>query len=73
MELSKPGEIHKFCRANGILTFAEYLEDFASVKLKTKGYEVINHYLDKIEDKTLAKVTKQYLQKIKEGQRDVYF
>ncbi|MFH1398378.1 MAG: [FeFe] hydrogenase H-cluster radical SAM maturase HydG [Candidatus Omnitrophota bacterium] len=28
MEISKPGEIHNFCRSNGILTFAEYLEDF---------------------------------------------
>ncbi|MDD5730601.1 MAG: [FeFe] hydrogenase H-cluster radical SAM maturase HydG, partial [Candidatus Omnitrophica bacterium] len=29
MDISKPGDIHKFCRPNGILTFAEYLEDFA--------------------------------------------
>ncbi len=28
MKLSKPGEIHKFCRANGLLTFAEYMQDF---------------------------------------------
>ena len=30
MELSKPGEIHTFCRSNGLLTFAEYLEDFGN-------------------------------------------
>lgn len=27
MGLAKPGEIHKFCRPNAILTFAEYLID----------------------------------------------
>ena len=37
MELSKPGEIHNFCRPNGLLTFAEYLEDFGRNGLYEKG------------------------------------
>ncbi len=73
MNLSKQGEIHNFCRPNGLLTFAEYLEDFAVDGIYKKGSELIEFYLEKIEDKNLLKETKQRLEKIKQGQRDIYF
>ncbi len=73
MELSKPGEIHNFCRPNGLLTFAEYLEDFAQDRLYKKGYEVINYYLNKMGGNDLGKKTKESLEKIKQGKRDLYF
>ncbi len=73
MKLSKPGEIHNFCRPNGILTFAEYLEDFAANGLYEKGSELINFYLNKIEDGQLREETRSRLGKIKEGARDLYF
>lgn len=73
MDLSKPGEIHNFCRPNGILTFAEYLEDFAEDGIYEKGKNLIEFYLEKIEDENLRKETKSRLDKIKEGKRDLYF
>jgi len=73
MELSKPGEIHKFCRPNGLLTFAEYLEDFADDGLYEKGYKLIDYYLNKIESKSIRRQTIEKLAKIKQGQRDLYF
>lgn len=73
MGFAKPGEIHNFCRPNGILTFAEYLEDFASDGLYQKGYEVIEFYLNKIENENRRKQTQGRLLKIKQGQRDLYF
>ncbi len=73
MSLAKPGEIHHFCRSNGLLTFAEYLEDFAGDGIYKKGYEIINFYLEKIEDKGLREQTQARLEKIKQGQRDLYF
>jgi 2-iminoacetate synthase len=72
MELSKPGEIHNFCRPNGILTFAEYLEDFATNGLYESGYALIKIYLDKIRDVNLRAETQSRLDKIKAGQRDLY-
>lgn len=72
MELSKPGEIHTFCRSNGLLTFAEYLEDFGNGLYK-KGYETIEFYLNRIEDEDLRRQTKDRLIQIKEGKRDLYF
>lgn len=73
MNLAKPGEIHNFCRPNGILTFAEYLEDFALDGIYKKGYELINFYLNRIENEVLRKQTQERLVKIREGQRDLYF
>lgn len=73
MGLSKPGVIHNFCRANGILTFAEYLEDFALDGAYKKGYGVINFYLDKMERDDLRRQTEERLARIKEGRRDLYF
>lgn len=73
MYLSKPGEIHKFCRTNGLLTFAEYLEDFASPGLKKDGYKVIEKYLKKIEDPIMLENTKAGLLDIKNGKRDIYY
>ena len=73
MGLAKPGEIHDFCRPNGILTFAEYLEDFAPPELKIKGYKVINHFLGLIGDEKLKKQTAGHLELVKQGRRDLYF
>ncbi len=73
MSLSKPGEIQKFCRPNAILTFAEYLEDFANKDLQQKGYKAIKFYLDKIGNKKTAQKTKEHLEEIKKGRRDIYF
>ena len=74
MKLSKPGEIHTFCRPNGLLTFAEYLEDFSKDNgLYQQGYEVINYYLQQIKNLKLQKETQEKLKKIKQGERDLYF
>jgi len=73
MELSKPGEIHNFCRPNGILTFAEYLEDFATDGIYEQGYRVIDFYLNQIENDVLRRKTKEKIEEIKKGKRDIYF
>ena len=73
MQLSKPGEIHNFCRPNGLLTFAEYLQDFTCDGLHKKGRELISFYLNKIEDVVLRQEATLRLEKIQQGQRDLYF
>lgn len=73
MGLAKPGEIHNFCRPNALLTFCEYLEDFARGDIYRKGYQLINFYLEKIPDQELRRQTEEKLLKIKQGQRDLYF
>mgnify|MGYP000228477282 CR=1 FL=1 len=76
MSLSKPGKIHNFCRINALLTFAEYLEDFARYEGKgvyDEGYKVIEYYLNQIESEVVRNKTIERLNKIKQGARDLYF
>ncbi len=73
MQLSKPGEIHHFCRSNGLLTFAEYLQDFTTDGLHVKGEQLIRSYLKKIDDLHLRRETSERLEKIRQGERDLYF
>lgn len=72
MGLAKPGQIHKFCLPNALLSFAEYLEDFTSGKVYKKGYEVIERHLEEIKNKSLIGNIRSYLDEIKHGKRDVY-
>ena len=75
MEIARPAEIHNFCRPNGILTFAEYLEDFASdnEELRSKGWAVIEKLLDSIDDAAIRAKTRNMLAVIKKGGRDIFF
>ncbi len=73
MDLAKPGEIHNLCRPNAILTFKEYLEDYASPETRRLGEEIIKKYLSMIEDPSARKETRIRLERIENGERDIYF
>ncbi|MDI6757105.1 MAG: [FeFe] hydrogenase H-cluster radical SAM maturase HydG, partial [Endomicrobiia bacterium] len=73
MELAKPAEIHNFCLPNAILTFAEYLEDFAAPDVYRKGMEVLEKTLAAVEEDAPRANTRSALERIKKGERDVYF
>jgi 2-iminoacetate synthase len=73
MDIAKPGDIHKLCRPNALLTFREYLEDYASPAVKELGEKVIAKYLAKIDDPQRKKETVERLERIAKGERDVYF
>ncbi len=73
MELAKEGDIHKFCKPNALMTFAEYLEDYADSELKKKGYEMINHCVEQICCEAIKEETKKRLIEICRGKRDLYF
>jgi len=73
MKIAKPGEIHYLCRPNAILTFKEYLEDYASPEVCKKGEAVIRTFLDQIEDTDRRKETLVRLERIENGERDLYF
>ncbi|MAG44400.1 [FeFe] hydrogenase H-cluster radical SAM maturase HydG [bacterium] len=73
MKLLKSGKIHDLCRPNAILTFKEYLEDYASDKVKKLGLKIINKYLKQISDNKIQQETKKRLKKIANRERDIYF
>jgi 2-iminoacetate synthase len=73
MKLLKTSKIHNLCRPNAILTFKEYLEDYASKEVKELGLKIINKYLKQIPDCNIQKETQSRLKKIEKGERDLYF
>ena len=72
MELAKGGHIHTFCQPNSIFTFQEYIEDFAPQELKADYQEIVNREIEKIDNDPLKKLTKERVDQIKNGERDLY-
>ncbi len=68
----------KFCKLNAVLTFKEYLDDYASEETRKAGNELIEKELSEIREMPFFKETKllenfeKYYQKVMGGERDVY-
>ena len=73
--MAKPGLIKTHCLPNAMFTFGEYLEDFAPLPLKEKGYALINQTAKEAfaADNPIHKMIEENLAKIKAGKRDLYF
>ncbi len=72
MEFSVPGFIKRFCTPNAILTLSEYICDYAKGETVNKGWEVIEKNLQKL-DSTVIASTRDKIERIKKGERDLYF
>jgi len=75
MKLLKNGKEANFCKLNAVLTFREWLDDFATTSTQETGEEIINKELYEI-SQTLPFIYPQLLQyynRIKAGERDLYF
>ncbi|MDD5071029.1 MAG: [FeFe] hydrogenase H-cluster radical SAM maturase HydG [Candidatus Omnitrophica bacterium] len=75
MDLLKTGQEGVFCKLNAILTFREWLDDFASEETRIVGEEVIKRELGEVKEKIpelYPKLIEQY-KKIQSGSRDLYF
>jgi 2-iminoacetate synthase len=76
MTFAKSGRIKKFCVPNAILTFKEYLVDYASEEVKRSGEKIIANYIQyvgKNDSEKAADTVKDYLKRIESGERDLYF
>lgn len=72
MEFSVPGFIKRFCTPNAILTLSEYICDYAQGETVDKGWKVIEKNLVKL-DPGIAENTREKIERIKQGERDLYF
>jgi 2-iminoacetate synthase len=73
MDLAKPGLIRDHCLPNAILTFAEYLHDFADAPLRTEGETLIARMLEReIRSLPLQAHVREQLAAIRAGKRDIY-
>jgi 2-iminoacetate synthase len=73
MDLAKPGLIRNFCLPNAILTFKEYLEDYAGEAVRKDGLAAIEAHLQDIPRETRREETRERLAQIEAGARDLYF
>lgn len=73
MALAKTGEIQNVCQPNAILTFKEYLMDYASPQTREIGEKVIQEHLEMIKDPKIKEMAIKELKKIESGERDLYF
>jgi len=72
MEFSVPGFIKRFCTPNAILTMAEYILDYAPPTTALKGWKVIEKNLETIDDLSKQSILAK-IERIKSGERDLYF
>ena len=73
MEFSVPGFIKRYCTPNAILTLSEYLCDYAPNDTAHKGWQVIEKNVEKLEDEKSKIEIRSRIEKIKNGERDLYF
>ncbi len=73
MDLAKPGLIKTHCQPNGLCTLQEYLEDYADAETKKIGEELIKRELEEIPKKGVKRKTIENIERIKSGERDLYF
>ena len=71
MDLAKPGLIKQKCSPNALSTFLEYLLDYGSAETLGAGEGVIREELADMDDR-LQRVSERMLDKVREGQRDVF-
>ncbi|QER42948.1 [FeFe] hydrogenase H-cluster radical SAM maturase HydG [Thermodesulfobacterium sp. TA1] len=76
MDLLKTGKERIFCKLNAVLTFKEWLDDFASEETKKVGEKVIQKEIEELKQMVSSGVYKkllEYYQRIENGERDLYF
>ncbi len=72
MQLAKTGNICNVCLPNALMTFQEYLQDYASPETKEIGEKTIHSFIGEIQNEKIKALTTDNLEKIKNGQRDLY-
>ncbi len=71
MSLAKPGTIKGKCSMNALVTLKEYLDDFASGKVKKDGYRMIKRYFKEL-DRADQERLKVFFSHVDSGIRDEY-
>lgn len=75
MGMLKSGKESCFCKLNAVLTYREWLDDFASAETKKIGEKVIQDEIAEIKATTpegLTAKTMEYYERIASGERDLF-
>jgi 2-iminoacetate synthase len=72
MPLAKSGEIQNMCQPNAILTFKEFLLDYATPETRKVGEKTIKKHLKEIPNPKIRNETIRRLKRLEQGERDLY-
>ncbi len=72
MGIAKKGKIHNLCMPNAILTFKEYLLDYASPETIKAGEPLIGKELQALPNPEVRRVVCEMLDRIEGGERDLF-
>jgi len=74
MDLLRKGEEGKFCKLNAIITFREWLDDFASQETRDKAEPIIKKEINEVREKypQIFDLFQDYYERTKQGERDLY-
>ncbi|MBC7342360.1 MAG: [FeFe] hydrogenase H-cluster radical SAM maturase HydG [Clostridia bacterium] len=73
MAFAKSGEIQNLCQPNAMLTFKEFLMDYADPETKAIGDATLKEHLNQIPNPKIRQQTEERLSRIEAGERDLYF
>lgn len=73
MSFAKSGEIQNLCQPNAMLTFKEFLMDYADSETKAVGEDTLKEHLSQIPNPKIRQQTEERLSRIEAGERDLYF
>ena len=73
MSLATRGLIGNCCAPNALMTLAEYMEDYASPKVKLLGKQMIARQTEVIPSEKVRQITLRNLEEIIKGKRDFRF
>lgn len=68
----------KFCKLNAILTYKEYLDDYASEETRRAGEKILKKEIDEVRsmpfyhEHNLVKKLEEYYERVSNGERDLY-
>jgi 2-iminoacetate synthase len=75
MDMLRSGHEGKFCKLNAVITYREWLDDFASEETRLAGEKVIQEEIRQIKE-TMPKAFPQFMENYNRtvnGERDIYF
>ena len=73
MEFAIPGFVKRFCTPNAVLTFLEYLKDYAEGETLEAGLLQIERELEGMPESKAKEELKQRMEQVRAGERDLYF
>ncbi|MGR6836888.1 [FeFe] hydrogenase H-cluster radical SAM maturase HydG [Syntrophomonas erecta] len=72
MDIAKKGKVHTLCMPNAILTFKEYLLDYASEETRQIGNQLIEQEIAALPGELIRQTVLDLLARIEAGERDLY-